>query len=290
MNNSAALYMRLSKEDGKTESRSISSQREILRNFAKENGFFIFDEYIDDGFSGTNFDRPAFNRMISDIESGKIGIVITKDLSRLGRDYISAGQFTEIYFPSKGVRYIAVNDDYDSESGFSDFTPFKNLINEMYARDTSKKIRSAFYARMKKGDFIGAFAPFGYKRSKENRHRLVADKKSADIVKRIFSESASGKHPIAIAAGLDSDNIPTPIDFRNGTVKSKNWSSATILKILKNPVYLGHMVQGKTSKISFKIKKSVSVPEEKQFVVENTHEAIVDKETFEKANRKYRRR
>lgn len=290
MNNFAALYMRLSKDDGKSESRSISSQREILRNFAAERGFPIFDEYIDDGFSGTNFDRPAFNRMLSDIENGKIGIVITKDLSRLGRDYISAGQFTENYFPSKGIRYIAVNDGYDSENGFSDLAPFKNLINEMYARDTSRKIRSAFSARMKNGDFVGAFAPFGYKRSPENRHKLITDKKTAEIVKRIFSESAKGKRPIEIAHKLDSDNIPTPLDFRNGVLKSKNWSSATIQKILKNPVYLGHMVQGKTSKISFKSKKSVSVPGEKQFFVKFTHEAVVDEKTFNEANRKYRNR
>ena len=290
MNNFAALYMRLSKDDRKSESRSISSQREILRNFASEKGFLIFDEYIDDGFSGTNFDRPAFKRMLSDIENGKIGIVITKDLSRLGRDYISAGEFTEIYFPSKGIRYIAINDGYDSGNGSSDIIPFKNLVNEMYARDISRKIRSAFSARMKNGDFVGAFAPFGYIRSPENRHKLVPDIKTAPIVKRIFSESAKGKPPIRIAKQLDFDNVPTPLDFRKGISKSKSWSSATILKILKNPVYLGHMVQGKTEKISFKSKKSVFVPGEKQFVVENTHEAIVDKETFEKANKKYRSR
>ncbi len=286
MNNFAALYMRLSKEDGKSESRSISSQREILKNYAAEKGFLIFDEYIDDGFSGTNFERPAFKRMLSDIENGKIGIIITKDLSRLGRDYISAGQFTEIYFPSKGVRYIAVNDGYDSENGFSDLAPFKNLINEMYARDTSRKIRSAFSARMRKGDFVGAFAPFGYKRSSENRHKLVLDEKASQIVKFIFLNSAEGKRPIEIARKLDSDNVPTPLDFRKGIPKSGNWSIATILKILHNPIYLGDMVQGKTSKISFKTKTSINLPEENWVVVHGTHEAIIDRETFEKVNRK----
>ena len=290
MEYSAALYMRLSKEDGKKDFGSIGSQKELLRRFAAEKGFSVFGEYIDDGFSGTNFERPAFKRMISDIESGKINLVITKDLSRLGRDYISAGKFTEIYFPSKGVRYISVADCYDSENSFPDIIPFKNVFNEMYARDISRKIRFAFSARMKNGDFVGAFAPFGYKLSSENRHRLVVDENTADIVKRIFSESAGGKMPIEIAKGLDSDNVPTPLDFRKGISKSKNWSSATILKILKNPVYLGHLEQGKTSKVSFRSEKSLEIPKEKRFFVKNTHEALIDEKTFEKANRKYRKR
>ena len=290
MKYSAALYIRLSKEDGRKDSGSIGSQRELLKNFAFENGFSVFGEYVDDGFSGTNFERPAFKKMISDIENGKINLVITKDFSRLGRDYISAGQFTEIYFPSKGVRYIAVTDGYDSENSLSDMIPFKNIVNEMYARDISRKIRSAFFARMKAGDFIGAFTPFGYRRSSENRHKLVPDEKTAPLVKRIFFESASGKTPLEIAKGLDSDKIPTPLDFRNGISKSKKWSSATVLKILHNKVYLGHMVQGKTEKISFKSGKSRNVPEERIIEVKNTHEALVDEETFEKANRKYRRR
>ena len=288
MKYSAALYMRLSKEDGKKDFGSIGSQKELLRRFAAEKGFSVFGEYIDEGFSGTNFERPAFKRMISDIENGKINLVITKDLSRLGRDYISAGEFTEIYFPSKGVRYISVADFYDSENSSEDIIPFKNVFNEMYARDISRKIRFAFSARMKNGDFIGAFAPFGYRRSSENRHKLVPDEKTAPLVKRIFFESADGKRPIEIAKGLDHDDIPTPLDFRKGISKSRNWSSATILKILKNPVYLGHLEQGKTSKFSFKSKKSIKVPKENRFFVKNTHEAIIDEKTFKKANRKYR--
>lgn len=287
MEYSAALYMRLSKDDGKRDFGSIGSQKEILRRFAAEKGFSVFGEYIDEGFSGTNFERPAFKKMISDIENGKINLVITKDLSRLGRDYISAGQFTEIYFPKKGVRYISVTDGYDSENSFSDIMPFKNLVNEMYARDISRKIRSAFSARMENGDFVGAFAPFGYKRSAENRHKLVIDERTAPIVKRIFSESAEGKTPKKICEGLDYDEIPTPLDFRKGIPKSKNWNSATILKILKNRIYIGDMVQGKTSKISFKTKASRNLPEESWFVVKNTHEAIIDRKTFEKVNKKY---
>ena len=189
----AALYMRLSKEDGINESRSIGSQRSLLLDFAKEKGFAVYDEYVDDGFSGTNFERPAFRRMIDDIENKKVNLVITKDLSRLGRDYIFSGELTEIYFPSKGVRFISVNDGYDSEDKFSDLIPFRNVMNEMYARDISRKIRSAFYARMNKGEFVGAFAPFGYKRCDGDRHRLIIDAGAAEAVRLIFDESAKGK-------------------------------------------------------------------------------------------------
>ena len=159
----------------------------------------------------------------------------------------------------------------------------------MYARDISRKIRFAFSARMENGDFVGAFAPFGYKRSAKNRHKLVIDENTAYIVKRIFFESSCGKKPLEIAKGLDFDNVPTPLDFRKGISKSKNWSSATILKILKNPVYLGHLEQGKTSKISFRSEKSLEIPKEKRFFVKNTHEALIDEKTFEKANRKWRK-
>lgn len=290
MKYSAALYMRLSKDDNATKSQSMDSQRKILLDFAKEKGFSVFGEYVDDGFSGTNFDRPAFRKMIGDIENGKINLVLVKDLSRLGRDYISAGQFTEIYFPSKGVRCISVTDGYDSSENRSDYIPFCNIMNEMYARDISRKIRSAFAARMKAGDFIGPFAPFGYKRSFENRHKLVPDEKTAFIVKRIFHEGAAGEKPLEIAKGLDSDNIPTPLDFRKNLPKTRNWNSSTILKILKNPVYLGHTVQGKTSKISFRYKYSRNLPPEQWYFVYDTHEALIDPITFEKANVKHRKR
>ena len=150
----AGLYLRLSKDDGAGESSSISTQRNILLSYAKDNNFRIYDEYVDDGWSGTNFEGPEFKRMIKDIESGHINLVLTKDLSRLGRDYITTGQYTEIYFPSKGVRYIAINDGYDSESQYTDIVPFKNVLNEMYARDTSRKIRSAFISKMEQGSYI----------------------------------------------------------------------------------------------------------------------------------------
>ncbi|MBR5872156.1 MAG: recombinase family protein, partial [Oscillospiraceae bacterium] len=203
---------------------------------------------------------------------------------------LSAGEFTEIYFPSKGIRCISVTDGFDSLENRSDFIPFCNIMNEMYARDISRKIRSAFKARMKAGDFIGPFPPFGYTRSPKNHHKLVPEEKSANIVKLIFSESSKGKTPKEICKILDFNKIPTPLDFRNKTEKSRNWNSSTVLKILRNPVYLGHCAQGKTSKISFRSKASVNLPPEKWYFVPDTHEPIIDPETFEKANRPFRKK
>lgn len=284
MEYSAAIYMRLSKEDGKSESRSIGSQRALLLEFAEKEGIAVFSEYTDDGFSGTNFERPAFIRMLGDIEKGKVNTVLVKDFSRLGRDYISVGRYTEIYFPSKGIRFISVVDGYDSEKNLSDIIPFRNILNEMYARDTSRKIRSAFYARMGKGDFVGAFAPYGYRRSTENKYRLVIDEEAAKTVRKIFSLASEGKGYKEIAEILDSEGIPTPLEHRNKKPKTHLWSGATVGKILKNRMYLGNMVQGKTTKISFRGKESRMNPQEEWYEVFGTHEAIIEKEIFEKIN------
>lgn len=285
MEYTAAVYMRLSKDDGKSESRSIGSQRAMLFEFAKKEGISVFDEYIDDGYSGTNFERPAFIKMLEDIESGKVNTVMVKDFSRLGRDYISLGKYTEIYFPSKGVRFISLVDGYDSEKNLSDIIPFRNILNEMYARDTSRKIRSAFYARMRQGDFVGAFAPYGYKRSEKNKYRLVVDEKAAETVRKIFSLAAEGKACKNIAKILDSEGIPTPMEYRKGEGKTHFWSGATVGKILKNRMYLGNMVQGKTTKISFRSKNSRMNPKEEWYEVFGTHEAIIKKEIFDSVNR-----
>lgn len=287
----AGLYMRLSRDDGNSESSSITTQRKILQAYAKENGFIVYEEYIDDGFSGTNFDRPGFKKMIQDIEDKKINLVITKDLSRLGRDYITAGQYTEIYFPSKGVRYIAINDGYDSNSPYNDIAPFKNVINEMYARDISKKIRSSFLARMKDGYYIGNFAPYGYKKDSKNKNRLVIDEETAPIVKEIFDMALVGKRPTDIATHLNNKGIITPIMYRckkyNLSLESypkytnMRWTSATISKILRSVAYIGHTAQRKTTKISFKSKVTVANPKTDWIIVEDTHEPIIDKTTFE---------
>lgn len=292
----AALYMRLSKDDdGAAESASIITQRKMLRSYAAEHGYVVFDEYVDDGWSGTNFDRPDFKRMIGDIEAKKVNMVITKDLSRLGRDYITAGQYTEIYFPSKGVRYIAIHDGYDSDSPYSDIAPFKNVINEMYARDTSKKIRSAFATKMRDGAYIAAFAPYGYQKDPVDKNHLVVDRQSGQVVKRIFRMAAEGAPPAEIARSLNERGIPPPAVYRcmthdgldvNAYSKRQEWTSATITKMLRNVVYLGHIAQGKTTKISFKSHLTLSNPRDEWIVVENTHEALVDQETFDLVRRR----
>lgn len=292
----AALYMRLSKDDdGTSESASIMTQRKMLRSYAADKGFQVFDEYVDDGWSGTNFDRPDFKRMIADIEAGKVNLVMTKDLSRLGRDYITAGQYTEIYFPSKGVRYIAINDGYDSDSPYTDIAPFKNVINEMYARDTSKKIRSAFTTKMHDGAYIAAFAPYGYQKDPADKNHLVVDTQSGEIVKQIFRLAANGALPIEIARTLNAERTPSPAVYRcmthegldvNQYSQRQEWTSATITKMLRNAVYLGHTAQGKTTRVSFKSHLTVSNPRDEWIVVENTHEALVDAETFDLVRRR----
>ena len=292
----AALYMRLSKDDdGTSESASITTQRKMLRSYAADQGFQVFDEYVDDGYSGTTFDRPDFKRMIADIEAGKVNLVLTKDLSRLGRDYITAGQYTEIYFPSKGVRYIAINDGYDSDSPYTDIAPFKNVINEMYARDTSKKIRSAFTTKMRDGAYIAAFAPYGYQKDPADKNHLVVDTQSGKIVKQIFRLAANGALPIEIARTLNAQGTPSPAVYRcmthegldvNQYSQRQEWTSATITKMLRNVVYLGHIAQGKTTRVSFKSHLTVSNPRDEWIVVENTHEALVDAETFDLVRRR----
>lgn len=292
----AALYMRLSKDDdGTSESASIMTQRKMLRSYAADKGFQVFDEYVDDGWSGTNFDRPDFKRMIADIEAGKVNLVMTKDLSRLGRDYITTGQYTEIYFPSKGVRYIAINDGYDSDSPYTDIAPFKNVINEMYARDTSKKIRSAFTTKMRDGAYIAAFAPYGYQKDPADKNHLVVDTQSGEIVKQIFRLAANGALPIEIARTLNAQGTPSPAVYRcmthegldvNQYSQRQEWTSATITKMLRNVVYLGHTAQGKTTRVSFKSHLTVSNPRDEWIVVENTHEALVDAETFDLVRRR----
>lgn len=291
----AALYMRLSKDDcNRDESSSITTQRKMLRSFAKENSFYVVDEYIDDGWSGTNFDRPNFQRMIQDIEDKKVNLVITKDLSRLGRDYITTGKYTEIYFPSKKVRYIAINDGYDSESQYTDIVPFKNIINEMYARDTSQKIRSSFMTKMREGSFIGNFPPYGYIKDPSNKNHLLINPETSEIIKKIFSLALDGNKPKLIAEYLNQNHIMTPAQYRcsmhphlniENYSKRQEWTSGSISKILKNIVYLGHTAQGKTKKISFKSKITIQNAKNDWVIVRNTHEPIIDADTFEKVKK-----
>lgn len=287
----AALYMRLSKDDdGVNESASIGTQRKMLRSYARENGFTVWDEFIDDGYSGTNFDRPNFLRMIAAIEAGDVNMVITKDLSRLGREYIATGQYVELYFPEHGVRYIAVNDGYDSASPCNDIAPFKNVINEMYARDTSKKIRSALTTKMAEGSFIGSFAPYGYRKDPADKNHLLMDEKTAPVVQELFRMAECGHRPSDIAQALNQRSVATPADYRgdqrpyldiNCCSQRKMWTSATVCKMLRNVVYLGHMAQGKTTKVSFKSHMVLANDREDWFVVHNTHQPLVSQATFD---------
>lgn len=291
MDYKVALYIRLSKEDDKKgESESISNQRSMLRRFAEGKKLFIVDEYVDDGISGTTFHRPSFERMIQDIESKKINMVITKDLSRLGRDYICTGHYLEKYFPEKRVRYISLLDGIDTgiDSTSNDITPFKSVLNDMYAKDISNKIKSVKHNKQDLGLFIGGKAPFGYKLDKEHPNKLFIDEEAKPIIERIFREACSGKSCRAIAMNLTLDNIPTPSQYAVAhgakmTKVSKNWADPRIREILLNEVYIGNMVQGRMKKINYKSKKNIRLPKEQWKVIENTHEPIIDKTTFLKA-------
>lgn len=284
------IYLRLSKDDESAgESISISNQRKFLLRYAKEHHLPIKKEFSDDGFSGTSFNRPAFIQMIAAIEQKEINLVLTKDLSRLGRDYIKTGQYTELFFPSHGVRLIAVGDGYDSAFSSTDMIPFRNIVNEMYARDISRKIKASLQVRMDEGAFIGNFAPYGYAKGTDNRHMLVPDPEAAPIIKSIFSDAASGCRPSEIANDLNQKNILSPALYRckkhpglepENYTKRGLWTANTIIKILHNPVYLGHMCQGKTQKVSFKSSINISVPLPDRITVLHTHQALVSDDIF----------
>lgn len=295
-----ALYLRLSKDDDAAgESSSISNQRKLLLRYAAEHAFPIVSEYSDDGFSGTTFERPGFQAMIRDVEDGKLNLILTKDLSRLGRDYIKTGQYTELFFPSHGVRFIAVGDGYDSAGANSDLIPFMNVVNEMYARDISRKIRASLQVRMEEGSYIGNFAPYGYQKSEEDRRRLTPDPVSAAIVRRIFEEAADGALPSFIAASLNREQIPPPALYRCAKrpdlkpehyTRHGKWTANTIVKLLHNPVYLGHMVQGKTRKISFKSRLTIpTAPADRPFVPD-THPPLISRDIFDQCQEELSRR
>lgn len=295
----AAIYVRLSKEDeGKVDdvSESIKNQTALLLNYVKENNLSVYEIYTDDGYSGTTTDRPAFQRMLQDIEDKNVNMVITKDFSRLGRDRIAFGYYTEKYFPEHDVRYIAVADNYDNINGCNDQTAaFKSLMNEMHAAETSRKVASVKHAKQKEGLFIGGKAPYGYKKSPTNKNAIVIDEYAAGIVRRIFKLAIEGVSCHKIAMTLTNDGIPTPAQYAKITLKnnapfSGKWSSERISEMLQNEVYIGNMVQGRVKKASYKSKKLIKMPREEWIVVENTHEAIIDKETFQKAGELIRSR
>ncbi|OUP07723.1 recombinase family protein [Anaeromassilibacillus sp. An200] len=297
-----ALYIRLSKEDeNQGPSQSVQNQESLLREFVEQHRLSVFDTYVDDGWSGTSFDRPNFQRMISDIEAQKVNMVITKDLSRLGRDYIMTGHYMERYFPEHRVRYISLLDGIDTgvDSTANDITPFRAIMNDMYAKDISKKIKSVKRDKQRKGQFIGGKPMYGYKMHPTEKNKIVIDEKAAPVVQRIFSLALSGMSCRKIATTLNEEGIPTPATYANLSVArpgpySGLWSSERIADMLKNETYIGNMVQGRTVKISYKSKKCLRQSPENWVVVEGTHEPIIDPETFQKVqmlvnSRKYTR-
>ena len=279
------IYIRLSREDGdKLESESVSNQRDILQRYIKENNHILVDEYIDDGYSGTTFERPSFERMISDIENQKINMVITKDLSRLGRDYIKTGYYIENYFPENKVRYVAILDGVDTylDTSNNDVTPFKAIINDMYAKDISKKIKGVLKEKELKGEFLGSYPPFGYKKCKTQKNKLEIDTNVAYIVKEIFELYSEGNGFQKISTILDKEHIKTPSQYLNMSYQRETWNPKTIRSILVNEAYIGNTVQNKCTSISYKVKKKRKKSPEEYIRVENTHEPIISEELFYK--------
>ena len=284
------IYIRLSREDDDkdSESESITNQRSLLLQYVRENNYNLFDIYIDDGYSGTNFNRPAFKRLIADINTGKINMVITKDMSRLGRDYIGTGNLIEKYFPEHEVRYIAVTDNIDTftDSACNDIAPFKAIMNDMYAKDISKKIRSSLLAKQKEGKWVSGRTPFGYEHDPENRHHLIINYDQASVVKRIFSMCLEGLTYYKIADRLTRERVKTPAEYydfewhKHYNLHYGIWHAKTIQDILTNRIYIGDLVQNKRRKVNYKIKKVIKNPSSDYIIKENTHEAIIDRDTF----------
>ena len=293
------LYLRLSKDDDQSgESVSIGTQRSILIDYCLRMGYTNYKIYVDDGYSGMNFNRPGFQEMLEDIRLGCINMVITKDLSRLGRDYIMTGYYSEIYFPSVGVRYIALADDFDSLNGGNEIAPFKNILNDMYAKDISKKVKNAKHQQARKGLFLGGQAPYGYRKDPDNKYRLIIDPEAAAVASLIFSLAAQGWGNIAIAAQLKARKIVTPAvykyqrgdkRFANCTSLREgdfcNWSYGTVNQILSDRVYLGELTILKTEVINCKTKQRTSVPAEDRIVIPNAHPAIITQEQFDTVHR-----
>ena len=306
----AAMYLRLSRDDVavgsakdsggqasvRSESESIGNQRELIRAYIHEQqDIQLYDIYVDDGFSGSNFDRPEFNRMMCDIEAGRVNCVIVKDLSRFGRDYIESGRYIQKTFPALGVRFIALTDNYDSftaDAGTDSIVlPIKNFINDSYCRDISTKVKSGLEVKRRNGECISSFAVYGYRKDEGNKNHLVPDEYAAGIVRKIFEWKIAGMAVFAIAERLNELGILSPKEYKKsiglkynggfqGTGKSL-WGNSSVKRILTNEVYLGHLQQGKSQKINYKVKKSVEKPREEWVCVENTHEALISEDDFQ---------
>lgn len=303
-----AIYLRLSREDiardagrgisgsMKAESNSISSQREMARSYVREHeDMELFDIYVDDGYSGANFDRPEFKRMMADIEAGNVNCVIVKDLSRLGRDYIEAGRLIQKTFPAFHVRFIALTDNFDSQTADSNtkslVLPVKNFINDSYCRDISQKVKSCQKTKREQGKFIGAFAVYGYRKSEEDKNKLCPDDYAAQIVRNIFAWKLDGMSAQAIAQRLNGLGVLSPMEYKKSLGENYStsfrsnitakWSAVAVKRILTNEMYTGVMVQGKNEKVNYKVKKIIEKPKEEWVRVEGTHKAVISREDFE---------
>ena len=295
-----AAYLRLSKGDGdvdgveKSESNSISNQRLIIDRFLEEHPEMeLVDTYIDDGYTGTNFKRPELKRLMYDVDEGRIDCIVCKDLSRWGRERIETGTYLSRIFKEKGVRFVAINDHYDSltATGSDDhlIMPIKALTNDTFSRDISMKVRSSQSVKREKGEYIGPFAPYGYKKDPENKNRLIVDEPAAQTVRRIFARRIEGVSANAIARELTEEGVLPPAAYkrRNGQncggfrrTRGTRWIASQVLHILRSEIYIGNMVQGKTSKVSYKVNRVISKPKEDWDIVEGTHEAIINRSDF----------
>lgn len=298
----AAIYLRLSQEDGdisvsdKNESNSISTQRDLIHAYLQKQADILYEtEFCDDGYTGTNFDRPGFNDMMKAVREKRVDCIVVKDLSRFGRDYIESGKYIQKIFPMLGIRFIAINDGYDSaDTGnqSNDFVlPFKNLINDSYCRDISIKSRSNLEVKRRNGEFVNNFAVFGYMRSPDDKHKLIVDEEAAVIVRNIFNWKQEGWNAQQIANHLNKLHFPSPMEYKKKcgqnfrtsfkTKTTAEWSAVAVLRILKNPVYTGVLEQGKTTTPNYKVKTKVVKDESKWARVENAHEAIITPAQFE---------
>lgn len=297
-----ALYCRLSVEDMNAgESESIQNQKIILERYAKEHCFANTRFFVDDGISGVSFEREGLNAMLEEVEAGHVSTVITKDLSRLGRNYLKTGELIEIVFPENNVRYIAISDGVDTAKGDNEFMPLRNWFNEFYARDTSKKIRAVFQSKAQRGERLNGNVPYGYLADPENKNHLIVDLETAPFVQQIFNMYVHGERVCDIQQWLQDNEVLTPSDLiyeRTGVawhgVSNPDakyiWNSQTIYSIIKRKEYLGHTVTNKTTVTSFKCKKRKIIPEENRLVFENTHEAIISEDIFELAQKRYAQR
>ena len=295
-NYKVGIYLRLSREDEKLgESESISNQRKLLINYIKDNNLELVDEYIDDGVSGTTFNRIGFNRMIKDCNTKKINMILTKDTSRLGRDHIEFGYYVEKYFPEHNIRYVAVNDGIDTFANNSnnDMLVFKSAFNDMYVKDISSKLKSSLYTKKRNGEFVGAYAPYGYIKDINNKHKLLVNNNEAIIVKRIFNMFINGYSINKIKEILTNEHINTPSISKNMNINRTNyhygtWSTRTINDILKNEIYIGNLVQCKQKKVSYKSKKRIRNTYDNYIICKNIVEPIIDEYTFNTAKNMFK--